>query len=366
MGLRTEELATDDIEWVWGIYDATLRADHADVTGRTDKDLFAAQLAALASGSMSALVDDAGTRVGLVRVTDDGRELTIRDLAVAPDHQGRGLGGAAVALISARAFGSGQDVVLRVLDVNPRARKLYERLGFEVDEVRSRSTQMRRRAPRVHRWAIPEREYARHEAKRGRRFAYENLDPATTALVVVDLVPFFYESNATCYAITPNVRLLADALREAGGAVAWVVPGDPGPTAWAEEFRGREVAEMFRRSGGVGPIARRLGPGLEARAGDMLVEKAATSALFPGSSTLPDELRERDIETVVVTGTLTEVCVAGTARDAATLGYRTILVADATAGRDDESHNATLMTIYRTFGDVRSTDDVLELIGARR
>lgn len=46
------------------------------------------------------------------------------------------------------------------------------------------------------------------------------------------------------------------------------------------------------------------------------------------------------------------------------VGYRTTLVADATAGRDDESHNATIVTIYRTFGDVRSTEDVLALVAA--
>jgi nicotinamidase-related amidase/ribosomal protein S18 acetylase RimI-like enzyme len=365
VALRTEELATDDIEWVWDIYRATLRADHVEVTGRTDKDLYAAQLAALATGSVSALVDDAGAHVGFIRVTEDGTELTIRDLAIAPGEQGRGLGTAAVALTAARAAESGQDVVLRVLDVNPRARTLYERLGFAIDEERSRSIQMRLRAPRVHSWAIPEREYSRQKTRRGRRYAYENLDPVKTALVVVDLVPFFYESNPTCYAITPNVRLLADALREAGGVVAWVVPGDPGPTAWSREFLGEEVAEMFRRSGGAGPVEGRLGPGLEAGEDDILVEKTATSALFPGSSRLHDRLRERGIDTVAVTGTLTEVCVAGTARDAATLGYRTILVGDATAGRNDESHNATLTTIYRTFGDVRSTDDVLGLVAAR-
>ncbi|NYI76554.1 isochorismatase family protein [Nocardioides panzhihuensis] len=232
------------------------------------------------------------------------------------------------------------------------------------DVARSASAHTQPRASRVHGWAIPEREYARQETRRGRRYAYETLEPARTALVVVDLVPFFYESNPTCYAITPNVGRLADALRAAGGVVAWVVPGDPGPTKWAREFLGEEAAEMFRRSGGAGPIAGRLGPGLEAREGDLLVEKTAISALFPGSSTLHDQLRSRGVETVVVTGTLTEVCVAGTARDAATLGYRTILVADATAGRDDESHDATLSTIYRTFGDVRSTDDVIELVTA--
>jgi hypothetical protein len=32
----------------------------------------------------------------------------------------------------------------------------------------------------------------------------------------------------------------------------------------------------------------------------------------------------------------------------------------------DQDHNATLHTIYRTFGDVRSTSDVLQLIETAR
>ncbi|MEE6179440.1 hypothetical protein [Mycobacterium sp. 050134] len=44
------------------------------------------------------------------------------------------------------------------------------------------------------------------------------------------------------------------------------------------------------------------------------------------------------------------------------LRYRVIMVADANAARRDEDHKATLYTIYRTFGDVRTTTDVIELI----
>jgi hypothetical protein len=47
-----------------------------------------------------------------------------------------------------------------------------------------------------------------------------------------------------------------------------------------------------------------------------------------------------------------------------TLGLRVIMVADANAARRDEDHNATLHTIYRTFGDVRPTSDVLTMIEA--
>jgi uncharacterized protein YndB with AHSA1/START domain len=51
-----------------------------------------------------------------------------------------------------------------------------------------------------------------------------------------------------------------------------------------------------------------------------------------------------------------------TARDASTLDYRTIMVADANAARRDQDLNATLYTVYRSFGDVRTTDELVTLI----
>ena len=73
-------------------------------------------------------------------------------------------------------------------------------------------------------------------------------------------------------------------------------------------------------------------------------------------------IEPREYDTVIVTGTVTNVCCESSARDASTLGYRVILVADGTAARRDEDHNATLYTIYRSFGDVRTTDEVVALI----
>ena len=58
-----------------------------------------------------------------------------------------------------------------------------------------------------HAWRIEEREYARQEQRRGRRHAYEHLDPARTALVVVDMVPFFVEEKPYCRGI-PAPRTL--------------------------------------------------------------------------------------------------------------------------------------------------------------
>ncbi len=217
---------------------------------------------------------------------------------------------------------------------------------------------------KVHEWRIESREYARHEARRGRRFAFTGLVPARTALVVVDMVPFFVAGNPYGLGIVPNIARIADGLRSAGGTVAWVLPGAGERTSVGDEFFGPEVAEAYRTCGGTGPPAERLWRDFTVHQGDLLVEKFATSAFFPGRSRLPGLLEQRGIDNVLITGTLTNVCCESSARDASTLGYRVVLVADANAARRDEDHNATLHTVYRSFGDVRPTSEVLGLIGA--
>ncbi|GAA0447150.1 hydrolase [Paractinoplanes deccanensis] len=215
---------------------------------------------------------------------------------------------------------------------------------------------------KTHAWRIEQREYDRQESRRGRRHAYTSLVPGRTALVVVDMVPFFVEENEYTYGIVPNISRLAETVRTAGGTVAWVLPARTVPTPVAEEFYGPAQAKVFAESGGDGPIRSRLWREFEVRAGDLLVEKSATSAFFPGRSPLPGLLEDRGIDTVVITGTVTNVCCEASARDASTLGYRVVMVADANSARRDEDHNATLYTIYRTYGDVRTTEDVAALL----
>ena len=213
-----------------------------------------------------------------------------------------------------------------------------------------------------HAWFVEEREYARHEARRGRRHAFERLDPRRTALVVVDIVPFFVRDSAYVRGIVPRVNALARTLRAAGSVVAWVVPGYAPPTAKDREFFGDEVAERYARSGGDGPPRLRVEGSLAVAADDLVVEKTARSAYAPGSSDLPALLAARDVDTLVVTGTVTNVCVEHTVRDASASGLRVVLVADACAAMRDADHNATLHVVYRSYGDVRSTEDVLGLL----
>lgn len=216
----------------------------------------------------------------------------------------------------------------------------------------------------MHQWHIRPEEYARQEERRGRRFAYASLVPERTALVVVDMVPFFITQNPYCRGIVPNIHVLAEAMRQSGGHVAWVLPASAAPSRWAVEFYGEKVAEMFAASGGTGAAHTRLAPYFLPEHHDMVVEKTAASAFFPNACPLRDLLKKKDINTVLVAGTVTNVCCESTVRDAATLGYRVIMVADANAAKCDADHNATLHTVYRSFADVRPTAHVLAMLSS--
>ncbi|UUZ57885.1 isochorismatase family protein [Nocardioides sp. B-3] len=106
----------------------------------------------------------------------------------------------------------------------------------------------------------------------------------------------------------------------------------------------------------------RLWSGLAVHNDDPVAEKTARSAFFPRSSSLPDLLSARDIDTIIVTGTVANVCVEASVRDAATLDHRVIVIGDAVAAMRDRDLNATLHTVYRSYGDVRSTAEVLDMI----
>lgn len=211
-------------------------------------------------------------------------------------------------------------------------------------------------------WQIAPREYARQEQRRGRRHAYEQVDSSRTALIVVDMVHFFAPGFKTFHGIIPNINRLASTLRAHRGVVVWVLPQHGTATAWSEEFYGPEIASMFSASGGTGSFRERLWHSLDVADQDLFVEKQATSAFFPGLSPLPELLWEKEIDTVLITGAVTNVCCEASARDAATLGFRVVMVADGNAAGSDEVHNATLHTVYRTYGDVRPTQEIICLL----
>ncbi|WP_246204171.1 hypothetical protein [Streptomyces tailanensis] len=68
----------------------------------------------------------------------------------------------------------------------------------------------------THAWHIEDREYQRQEQRSGRRFGCTSLQPARTALVVVDMVPFFVDANPYCRGAVPNESRARLRCRRAG------------------------------------------------------------------------------------------------------------------------------------------------------
>jgi ureidoacrylate peracid hydrolase len=102
---------------------------------------------------------------------------------------------------------------------------------------------------------------------------------------------------------------------------------------------------------------------LDARRDDIFVEKKRFSAFIQGSSNLAETLRGKGIDTILVTGTVTNVCCESTARDAMMCNFKTVMVSDGNAAATDDDHNNSLAAFYLTFGDVMPTD---MLIGCLR
>jgi len=63
---------------------------------------------------------------------------------------------------------------------------------------------------------------------------------------------------------------------------------------------------------------------------------------------------------VLITGCVTNVCCESTARDAMMLNFKTIMVSDGNAAANDQEHTNSLAAFYLNFGDVLTTDEVIE------
>jgi nicotinamidase-related amidase len=201
-------------------------------------------------------------------------------------------------------------------------------------------------------------------ARRGRLHAFESIDPAKTALVVIDLdeATVGRDDSDTAQRVVANVNAMARALRERGGVVAWVLSGQGAMSPHFAAILGNETAAMYFNESQPGGPGSRLWHDLEADPSDVFAIKARASAFFPGRCDLHEQLRPRGIDTLLIAGVVTNVCCESSARDATELDYKVIMVSDALSGHAHGLHEASLATFYRIFGDVRPAGEVLELI----
>jgi ureidoacrylate peracid hydrolase len=222
---------------------------------------------------------------------------------------------------------------------------------------------------KIAQWAID-----RTLERRGRLHVHADLDPRKTALVVVDLQNgFMVEEVAAAYIplaveIVPTVNRLAAAVRRTGGKVFWIrqTVDAASAVAWSEWLAMMTPGTRQNLTGNLAPGSRghELHPDLEVLPQDEVVLKYRFSAFVQGASDLPQRLRAQGYDTVLIAGTVTNVCCESSARDAMMLNFKTIMVSDANAARTDEEHNATLSTFYAIFGDVMDTDFLIQRLEA--
>jgi nicotinamidase-related amidase len=214
----------------------------------------------------------------------------------------------------------------------------------------------------VHPSGINQESVDKVTGRRGRLHAFETLDPITTALVVIDLdMGTVKTGTAGTPQMASRVNALAATLRQHGGTVAWVTtPIHRASSTFRAVFGDAATAsyEDQARSG----QSEAIWTALKTQEQDVYASKQGHSAFFPGKTDLHEQLQARNIRSLIIVGTVTNVCCESSARDAYELGYEVTLVSDALNGQSDWQHQATLATFYRCFGDVRPTANVIELI----
>jgi ureidoacrylate peracid hydrolase len=209
-------------------------------------------------------------------------------------------------------------------------------------------------------------------ARRGSEHIFSDLDPKRTALVVIDLQYAFMDDaigHAVCPAardIVPAVNRLAGAVRASGGGVFWIKNtfDESCLTEWSVMQDMATQAARAKRAAALseGTKGHDLWPTLDVKPGDEILKKFRFSAFLPGASTLPVRLKARGFDTVLITGTVTNVCCESSARDAMMSNFRVVMISDGNAAATPEEHEASLTAFYLTFGDVMETDMVVGLL----
>jgi nicotinamidase-related amidase len=199
--------------------------------------------------------------------------------------------------------------------------------------------------------------------RRGRLHVFDRLVAAKTAVAVIDLTQPIYDNMPSGTALIEPVNLLTEAARRAGAVVAWIAPLPPsrtGPRTQARLLLGDESLRRHEAEAADRAPAR----GLAVADSDWHVDKTSYSAFFPGNSALPERLAKAGIDTVILAGVLTDMCVASSARDAFESGYRVLVCADGVAANEELLHAMALRTLARGYADVRPSGELAELLAA--
>lgn len=184
------------------------------------------------------------------------------------------------------------------------------------------------------------------------------LNTSASALLVVDMQQFFLDPASPTFAcggltVLPSVKRQVAAFRKAGRPVIFTQhvhhPDelDIGIMGWWWEGRCLE-----------GSPESQIHPELAPLPGEKVLQKHRYSAFY--NTDMETILRCLKIEDLVVAGTMTNMCVESTVRDAYYRDYRVFLLADGTGTINEEMHLASLLNLAFGFAWVTTVEGVIQ------
>lgn len=209
--------------------------------------------------------------------------------------------------------------------------------------------------------------------RRGRMEVFEALEAPRTALLVIDmqnawLAPGAPFETPPARAVIPRINRIAQALRRERGRVIWIqhTAGKAGEQGhwplYFENFIAQDKRAAAICALTAGSPLHRLHAELAVDGDDWILPKYRFSAFLRTPYDLETMLRAQGIDTLIVTGTATNVCVESTVRDAMMLDFRVFMPHDATAALDRDAHLAGVRNVMQSFADVRPVEALLALI----
>jgi ureidoacrylate peracid hydrolase len=197
------------------------------------------------------------------------------------------------------------------------------------------------------------------------------LDPQRTALVIVDVQNDYAHKEGhlgkkmgmgvqRARKILPTIRKLIDCCKSAGAFVVWVqsVRTDQN----CEKARHKISPPRFADGWLGGPKINTFGSQIideikPSSPDDVVVQKWRNSAFF--KTALEQILRNKGIDTLLMVGIATNVCVESTLRDAYFRDFDIVLVKDGCFAPSRREHLGTIRRVESSYGAVATSDEVM-------
>jgi maleamate amidohydrolase len=184
------------------------------------------------------------------------------------------------------------------------------------------------------------------------------------ALLIVDFVNAYLDKDSPLYAgaedaLASNERLLA-AARVAGVPVIFTnVVYQRGGADGGLFYKKIPALSAFDKGSPLGDFP----PTLRPEAGELVISKQYASAFF--GTNLAAALRDKQIDTLLITGMSTSGCVRATALDALQHGFAPFVVRDACGDRHPAPHESNLFDLQAKYAEVISEPEAVRLMANR-